>query len=250
MQDNNLSNVVETINTTNNSNTITSLELVKLINDSRKESEAEVFHSDFLKKVPKVLGETVAGNFSSYYKASNGKENPCYKFPKREACLMAMSYSYELQAKVFDYMTELENKLSLPKTYKEALVELVKQIEISEQQQLLLEQQKPKVIYFDGLVERNLLVNFRTLAKELQMKESLLISNLIRDGFCYRTPNKTNKDGKIKIGNLKAIAKYINKDDEKSLYFEEKEWDSGKTAGTQTLITQRGRQAFLLLYKQ
>ncbi|MGL5963434.1 MAG: hypothetical protein ACRCZ2_03410 [Fusobacteriaceae bacterium] len=78
----------------------------------------------------------------------------------------------------------------------------------------------------------------------------MLISYLIRDGFCYRTPSKTTKEGKVRIGKVKAVAKYINKDDEKSLYFEEKEWDSGKIAGTQTLVTQRGRQAFLLLYKQ
>jgi len=95
--------------------TMSSLEIVDLINKSRKEGEAELAHSDFLKKVHKVLGESVAGNFSCYYTASNGKQNPCYRFPKRESCLMAMSYSYELQAAVFDRMTELEDA-SKPKT--------------------------------------------------------------------------------------------------------------------------------------
>ena len=90
--------------------TMTSLELVEYINSTRKEDEAKLAHSDFLKKVPVVLGEAVAGNFSCYYKASNGKQNPMYRFPKREACLMAMSYSYELQAKVFDRMTALEEQ--------------------------------------------------------------------------------------------------------------------------------------------
>lgn len=71
---------------------MTSLELVEFINGQRKDGEAELRHSDFLAKVPKVLGE-VERNFSSYYTASNGKKNPCYRFPKREACLMAMSYS-------------------------------------------------------------------------------------------------------------------------------------------------------------
>ena len=88
--------------------TMTSLELVQFINNQRDVGAAELAHSDFLKKVPMVLGE-VAGNFSSYYTASNGKQNPCYTFPKREACLMAMSYSYDLQAKVFDRMTALES---------------------------------------------------------------------------------------------------------------------------------------------
>lgn len=92
---------------------MSSLELVQFINNQRDVGAAELAHSDFLKKVPQVLGE-VAGNFSSNYIASNGKQNPCYSFLKREACLMAMSYSYDLQAKVFDRMTALEAKQATP----------------------------------------------------------------------------------------------------------------------------------------
>lgn len=88
--------------------TMTSLEMVEYINSQRKDGEAKIAHSDFLKKVPIVLGDEVAGKFSCYYKASNGKQNPMYRFPKREATLMAMSYSYELQAQVYDHMTRLE----------------------------------------------------------------------------------------------------------------------------------------------
>ena len=88
--------------------TMTSLELVNFINTQRSDSDATLAHSDFLKKVPQVLGEVGAGNFSSTYRDVQNKERPCYAFPKREACLMAMSYSYELQAKVFDRMTQLE----------------------------------------------------------------------------------------------------------------------------------------------
>ena len=90
--------------------TMSSLEMVEFINAQRKEGEAELRHDNFLAKVHQVLGSEVALKFQGYYKASNGKQNPCYRFPKREACLMAMSYSYELQAKVFDRMTELEQQ--------------------------------------------------------------------------------------------------------------------------------------------
>ena len=93
--------------------TMSSLELVEFINSSRIPGAATLAHADFLKKVVAVLGETVAGNFTGYYKASNGKQNPCYNFPKREACLMAMSYSYDLQAKVYDRMTALESKVTV-----------------------------------------------------------------------------------------------------------------------------------------
>lgn len=88
---------------------MTSLELVEYINSQRGEGDAVLAHSDFLKKVPQVLGEG-AGNFSCTYRDVQNKERPAYNFPKREACLMAMSYNYELQAKVFDRMTELEEK--------------------------------------------------------------------------------------------------------------------------------------------
>lgn len=95
--------------------TMTSLELVEFINSQRNEGEAVLAHSDLLKKVVQVLGVEGAGNFSFTYRDAQNKERPCYKFPKREACLMAMSYSYDLQAKVFDRMTELEEKTQTPR---------------------------------------------------------------------------------------------------------------------------------------
>lgn len=111
--------------------TMTSLELVEFINAHRREQAeaagapfpskgyAELHHYDFLKKVPAVLGEH-AGNFSCMIEVEIGKgasrNSPAYRFPKREACLMAMSYSYEIQAKVFDRMTALEERLAQPVT--------------------------------------------------------------------------------------------------------------------------------------
>lgn len=98
------------LTTVNNVVTMSSLELVEFINSQRKAGEAVLAHSDFMKKVPSVLGEG-AGNFSdTYVHPQNKQVYPCYRFPKREACLMAMSYSYELQAKVFDRMTQLEEQ--------------------------------------------------------------------------------------------------------------------------------------------
>ena len=94
--------------------TMTSLEIVDFINTHRKESgdDTVLRHDDFMRKVPKVLGEDGLRNFTdTYIHAQNGQSYPCYKFPKREACLMAMSYSYELQAMVFDRMTAMEEAL-------------------------------------------------------------------------------------------------------------------------------------------
>lgn len=111
---------------TQESVTMTSLEIVEFINHHRKaeanasglafpcEGFAKLGHNDFMKKVPEVLG-LCAGNFSHTYQVPgpNGgfRSAPCYKLPKREATLLAMSYSYALQAAVYDHMTELENAL-------------------------------------------------------------------------------------------------------------------------------------------
>lgn len=54
-------------------------------------------HDHFMVKVPKVLGEEHAPKFRDMIQVAIGKgahrQSPVYRFPKREACLMAMSYS-------------------------------------------------------------------------------------------------------------------------------------------------------------
>ena len=102
--------------------TMSSLEMVDYINADRKaKAEAEgltfpckrytkIQHKHILAKSPKVLGEEHSAKFLAQYVDSTGRELPCYQYPKREACLMAMSYSYELQAKVYDYMEELDRQ--------------------------------------------------------------------------------------------------------------------------------------------
>lgn len=106
--------------------TMSSLEMVDYINAERKakaEAEGMTFpckkyrtlrHDSFMAKVPKVLGEEVAPKFfgtTTYINGGGGEQvQGIYNFPKREACLMAMSYSWDLQAQVFDRMSELEGK--------------------------------------------------------------------------------------------------------------------------------------------
>ena len=95
---------------------------------------------------------------------------------------------------------------------------------------------KPKADYFDNLVERNLLTNFRDTAKELGLRQTDLINNLIEDGYVYR-------DQKSK---LKPYAKYGKTG--KGL-FELKEFSKNDHSDVQTLITPKGRETFRLLYK-
>ncbi|WP_294524921.1 phage antirepressor KilAC domain-containing protein [uncultured Allofournierella sp.] len=94
----------------------------------------------------------------------------------------------------------------------------------------------PKADYFDELVDRNLLTNFRETAKQLGIKERAFIAFLTEHKYVYRD----------KRGRLMPYAQHV----EKGL-FQIKEQVSQKTqwAGTQTLITPKGRETFRLLVK-
>lgn len=94
---------------------------------------------------------------------------------------------------------------------------------------------QPKAEYFDNLVERNLLTSFRETAKELKIKEREFIAWLLDRRYVYR-------DAK---GKLQPYAQHVPD------LFEIKEWGRGDKAGTQTLVTPKGRETFrLLLEKQ
>ena len=120
----------------------------------------------------------------------------------------------------------------IPKDYPSALRALADQYE--KNQKLLAENtvMKPKAEYFDCLVDRNLLTNFRTTAKELHIKQNQFISWLLDNKFVYR-------DRKGSLQPYSEYADYFHIKDSKS--------QTGKWAGTQTLITPKGKEAFRLL---
>lgn len=93
---------------------------------------------------------------------------------------------------------------------------------------------QPKADYFDELVDRNLLTSFRETAKQLEIKEKVLIQFLMDKKYIYR-----DKKGKL--------MPYAEKNNG---LFEVKECFNEKTqwSGTQTLVTPKGRETFRLLY--
>ena len=93
---------------------------------------------------------------------------------------------------------------------------------------------KPKADYFDELVERNTLTNFRETAKLLHIGQNKFINWLLNKKFIYRD---------IK-GKLLAYSNYISGS---KPYFDIKEQKNGNWSGFQTLITPQGREAFRLL---
>lgn len=89
--------------------TITSMELVEIINDMREEGAAELLHKNFTAKIESHPGIQSA-KFLADYKDSRGRKQKCYHLPKREAELMVMSESLAVQTKVYDRMTALEQQ--------------------------------------------------------------------------------------------------------------------------------------------
>lgn len=91
----------------------------------------------------------------------------------------------------------------------------------------------PKSEYFDELVDRNTLTNFRETAKELGISEKAFIRFLIDKKYIFRSQR----------GKLMPYA------DRSDGLFEVKEYYNEKTnwSGIQTLVTPKGRETFRLL---
>lgn len=111
-------------------------------------------------------------------------------------------------------------------------------IQVEENERLQLENKEqlktigemsPKAKYFDDLVDRDLLLNFRDTAKELNIKQRDFIEFLINSKYIYRDSG----------GNLRPYSTSMSKG-----LFKIKEFIINNHAGTQTLITPKGREYF------
>ena len=141
------------------------------------------------------------------------------------------------------YLTDskIEEVLLSPETIINLATQLKDEREARKQLQIVNSQlavdnqiMQPKAQYFDDLVERNLLTNFRDTAKMLKVKEREFIGWLLDKKYIYR--DKKNK-----------LVPTANKNDG---LFEIKETKNESTAwkGTQTLITPKGRETFNILF--
>lgn len=93
---------------------------------------------------------------------------------------------------------------------------------------------QPKADYFDALVDRNLLTNFRDTAKELEVGERQFVKWLLENKYLYR-------DKKSK---LKPYSKFVPE------IFKLKEYERNGRADVQTLITPKGKETFRILMKK
>ena len=93
---------------------------------------------------------------------------------------------------------------------------------------------QPKAEYFDELIQRQLNTGLRETAKELCVKEKKFVAFLLDKKYLYRDKN----------GKLQPYAPYIdNLFVMKECFNEKTQW-----AGTQLLVTPKGRETFRLLF--
>jgi phage antirepressor YoqD-like protein len=192
--------------------TMTSLELVDFINELRKNEAgtAVLRHDDFMRKVPRIIGELSAPKFYGTDQYEKGKgaygTRTIYRFPKREATLMAMSYSPEISAQVYDRMDALERKsvgsaFAAPTSIREALqLALNQQIELEEKTKALafkdqviavkeqaLTVAAPKVKFHDSFVRQGYNYTATDIAKKLGISAYQLNNWLIEKNALFGT---------------------------------------------------------------
>ena len=93
---------------------------------------------------------------------------------------------------------------------------------------------QPKAAYFDELVDRALNTGIRETAKELGVKEKDFVKFLLDKRYLYR-----DKKGKLQPYAQYADGLFVLKE----CFNEKTQW-----AGTQLLVTPKGRETFRLLY--
>lgn len=155
----------------------------------------------------------------------------------KELCMIQRT---DIGRKFRQYFISIEEAWNSPEMVMQRALsianERVKALQLSVSQ-LTVDNQimQPKAEYFDELVDRRLLTNFRDTAKELHIGQKEFIQFLLDHKYVYR-------DRKSK---LKPYMPYV----EDGL-FELKEFTNTKTGftDTQTFITPKGKETFRLFF--
>lgn len=172
--------------------------------------------------------------FEHIYKDSQNREQTEYLLDKETCLCLVAGYNAKLRMAIIKRWQELEQATTqkpVPLTFAEALRAYADEVEAHEQTKQTLAIAEPKAQYFDNLVERNLLTNFTTTAKEFGIKRKDFINYLLGNGYIYRDQQ----------GNLLPYAVHVPH------LFEVKEYSKDVHSGVQTLVTPKGRETLRLL---
>jgi len=204
---------------TKNDIRMTSLDISELVNKEHKNVMRDIRNE--IESLGKEIGQLI---FEPTKRTdSQNKKQPCYEFGKDGAMQLALKYDAKTRFKVIKRIEELENSQSgLPSNYKEALIQLVGQVESNEKLEtknnMLTQQNKelqPKADYTDSILKNKGLVTIGQIAKDygmsaqkmnkllhglkIQYKQSgqwLLYSNHHDKGYTHsKTVDITKSDG-------------------------------------------------------
>ena len=173
-------------------------------------------------------------------KSSGGRPSTDHMLTIPMAKELCMIQRTDIGRKFRQYFISIEEAWNSPEMVMQRALsianERVKALQLSVSQ-LTVDNQimQPKAEYFDELVDRRLLTNFRDTAKELHIGQKEFIQFLLDHKYVYR-------DRKSK---LKPYMPYV----EDGL-FELKEFTNTKTGftDTQTFITPKGKETFRLFF--
>jgi Rha family phage regulatory protein len=215
----------------------------KIVVSSRKIAEVfEKRHSDVLDALKNIncSKEFAQRNFTlGSYLDSNNQERPEYLITRDGFTFLVMGFTGEKAAKFKEgYIVAfniMEDKLRKCTPIQSTEVQLANAyllaLKVIEENNKQLQLMAPKAEYFDELVDRKLLTNFRNTAKEYGIKQDEFITYLIDHNYIYRD----------------SSGKMFPKSEYTPSLFEIKEWKNGGKAGLQTLINPKGRETFRIL---
>lgn len=177
-------------------NTITTLEIAEMMN-MRHQKIIEKLDGSKDGKTKGIIPILTEHDFvlsdyfiKSTYRDASGKENKCYLVTKLGCDFLANKFTGEKgilftakYVKRFDEMEQaIKNPYNLPTTYKEALIQLLEQVEKNEQLMIENEEMRPKAEYHDAVETASNCVNFGKFSANLQNNKGIKLGrNTIMD---------------------------------------------------------------------
>lgn len=147
-------------------------------------------HDNVLADIRKMLAEIGSPEKLGDYKDGLGRSYPMLLLDKNEALCLVAGYNSQMRMAIIKRWQELENanKPQIPTNFADAL-------QLAADQAKQLEQQAPKVNYFDKVVERENLLNATQVAQKLKMSavkmnryldEMKVYNNTIKRGRAFQ----------------------------------------------------------------
>ncbi|WP_392564344.1 phage antirepressor KilAC domain-containing protein [Orbus wheelerorum] len=220
-----MSNLTNISKLSNNELTMSSRDLLDVINEVRKaEGENPVRVNQFHDRVADELSDF---NYKTFVVENLNNTQSTYFELNQDMCmLVAMRESKRVRRVVLDQLKNKfnQNQLQVPQTLPEALRLAAQAIEenIQLNEKILLD--APKVSFVDNFVDVGTTKSLRETAKILKMSERAMIDSLEEDRILFR-----------QSGNLLPYANHINNG-----YFEVKTGERNGHAYTQTRVSTKG----------